>query len=371
MNLEFSFFRAFRSVRSRAVLSATIILSFAFMMILPIFLIGVINNSLLYFKSYIPENPEKVFSVYLDKSTEKVLDIEAIKKQMPQIDGLTLHPAFVTFARINQNFEKVEVIGYSRDIVDIINFNIVQGEGFQGNFFDREDVCVIGSGLVQKYGKITSVDFKGKEWQVRGIVHDKEHSNKIIVPEKSYVKLNERLDSYVLQWKHNDPIQMKKDVEQLEQLLSKEVKVDTFFHWKEYFENTENNNKLFLSLLLAGTIIISVILLYGCLNIMTILVSRIETEHSKHKISLYLGASRKDFWWYEFFSLGIMMGIAILIDVVALSVFKESIQTKLGLYMTLDFGTALIIVLGALGIIGIISFALLRKSLKQNRIYRE
>lgn len=371
MNVEFSFFRALCSLKSRKLLSITIVLSLACTMILPIFLVGVINNSLKYFNGSIPKGIEQIVSVFFEVPMTKTLDTEKTREQISQIDKITLMSMFQTSAKINDNFHIVEVNGHSPDLFDIFDLNIVQGKGGIKDFFNEEDACIISSSLVQEYGNISSLYFKGREWKVWGILHDKTYNNRIIISEKNFIRLGQKASNYIVKWKSENPQEIEKNTEELREFLTKEEKKARIHYVKDYFERPENNNKNFISLFILGSIVIATILLYGFLNIMTMLVSRMETEQYKHRINLYLGASKKDFWWYEFFSLVILMGIAIALDIAVLLYFKEIIQAKLGLYMTLDTNATLVIVVGGLVVISVISFILLRKSLQQNRIYRE
>ncbi|MBS4455563.1 hypothetical protein [Tuanshanicoccus lijuaniae] len=342
-----------------------LIFSFSAMLLIPICIIGIGLSLFNFTFTYIPKPANQTISFGLQVNNNQYLESDNIKQLFPEIESFTVHNNKNILLWENDKFIDMLLSGINRDVEQIFRQQKVKGISIleRDKLSPDKKYCWVGSDLYYQLGNPKTITVDNTTYWIAGVYHNYQLDNTMMIDANDFKK------HHSLLW-HNYSIKFKdksishNQIESFMKKFEKQLNIRKPISWKDWTEYEEHNKGIFLSVLGVFIAVSAFILIYGGLNILTLMINKVESQEQELKIQWFLGIPRYQLYIQEMFFLLFTVLSAALIDLVALLMLKNVFIDYLKLYIVLDIKLCVSVILFAVLISVIISFVLLKKRLK-------
>ncbi|MBS4461069.1 hypothetical protein JXA27_00620 [Aerococcaceae bacterium zg-B36] len=361
MNINYTF----QKIKHDIYFCILLIGSFSAMLLVPICIIGIGLTLYNFTFSYIPKPANQTISFGVQIENNQYLEPDKIKAMFPEIESFSVHNYKDIVLWGNESFIDVNLTGITRDIDKIFRQQKVKGTAI----FDSEKLnsdkkyCWVGSDLYYQLGDPKFIAIEHTKYWVAGVYHNRQLSNVMMIDVKEYMNYHNSLwQSYSIKFK--DKAITSSEIALFMKKFEEQLNIKTPISWEDWTRYEEHNKGIFFSAL--GVIIAAsiFILIYGGLNILTLMINKVESQEQELKIQWFLGVPKSQLYIQEVLFLLFTVLCAALLDLLLLSMFREVFIDYLKMYFVIDVSMYLSVIVFSVLISFMISFLLLKKRLK-------
>jgi len=367
----FNFKNAIKFILRKKFFTISIIFSLFLGMLFPILVLCYANSLRDYISSSKLKNADKVIMIDMVNDGGKISEVEDIIlariKEIEQTTRYSFSKEYVLATNDKCSLQKIILVdSYFREFFPV---NIVRGRWFSDKDLSEGDpVCIAGDRAIKELFGDKKEDYVinilGNKFEVVGITNMLKYSDSIIVPAAYAEKVNIKSVFYYLYFRFKDSTKIKDLYEIFENVVRNDLKAN---YKIVPGVNIEKSDIAYIYTIVPIMFLIaSIVLLYSILNIMNILIHKVDETKRNIGIMIALGASNKDIYaqsLFEFCTYTIIASSASCLLIFEVSrIIASTSYDLLNLNLTVMGFTVLI----SLIISVVLSATLVRKVMKLN-----
>lgn len=332
-------------------------------LLLPIGLLFVVSNVFQYYSSYIPQNPSKTISLTMKSNTEEnSAELSLSNNLMDKLITYSPSSSAQQVIKVGNSFRNAKIVGIEQSYFDISAVQILfRKNGFMPKGELRENHCLIGHQLAKEINLDEGILLHGHHFEIDGVVFNRMHDDIILLKTSDFLAQGGKINNYLCQLK---------DTESLASFQKELSSVNEDYHvisWGDFFEK---DNRMAIQFLIGGALFVSIVILYGFANILSLFLHQIEIKDSEAYINIVAGATNSDLMLQASIynlaisvcSSGIVVGI--------LYGFREKLFHITGLPIDVNRLALFLLLPGLLLFVGVLSTVVQKKQVKLLKTFR-
>lgn len=354
-----------KKIRHELFLFASIIVANVAMLLLPVCVIAMGYTTYHYFFTYIPNPAEQTITMVMQtKADTKIkLEPEVVKTAVPDIEYFSMTNSVNRSIVVNGIINQIRISGVDKDVNEMFRIQIVKGNKLLDyfNLDDNKKYCWVGSELYAKLQEQSYIMINDEQYWIAGVMHNRETANDVYIHSTEFMKhfKEARSYSFSILAKYTNEEDISRIFLEISQAFSLQ-KVVSGNDWTDY---QNYNQSIFDTIVIVLGVITLVVLIYGILNILTITINKLESQKQQSMIQCFLGISKKQLFLQEIIYLLFVQVVAVGIDFILLMIMKNFIASYLNVYIDLNLGVFIVIVVLSMLLCILFSLILFKKQL--------
>lgn len=337
----------------------SVVISYMAMMFIPICILAIGLSSYRYFYTYFPNNPDRTYSLFLSSNDQTRIQKKDIKAVLDPIDYFTTTQDSPYFLQHEGIIKNIVVSGIDQDLFKIFNLQLYKTSSFSHHSKELK-TCWIGSTINSTLSNPKIIRIKDKSYFVEGIIHNKQLSNHVLIDSQEYATHFGAPSNFCIQLNNGSS-----NVHNIKNFLQKKFNLSNevnFYDWKEHYEY---NKSRFISVLGIITMGFVFIILFGILNVYSIMIMKQFSFRKVSKVQWILGISSKQLYFQEWLYISISLFLAIFLDFLLLVFCKPIFRILFNQYIALDIQLVIFTLFFSFLTSLNIAYMLMRKQIKQ------